>query len=64
MYAYLYKCHILNKVNLMLIQVQQDMEKKLYKIVIPREIHGDLICTCTVTTRPISSIAEANRKPT
>ena len=54
MYANLYKCQILNNVNLLLIHMQQDMEKKLYKIVIPREIEGDLICTCIVTTRPIS----------
>ena len=37
MYANLYKCQILNKVKLLLIHVQQDMEKKLYKI------DGDLI---------------------
>ena len=43
MYVNLYKCQILNKVKLLLIHMQQDMEKKLYKIVIPREIHGDLI---------------------
>ena len=43
MHVNLYKCQILNKVKLLLIHMQQDMEKKLYKIVIPRETHGDLI---------------------
>ena len=43
MHVNLYKCQILNKVKLLLIHMQQDMEKKLYKIVIPREIYGDLI---------------------
>ena len=58
MYANLYKCQILNKVKLLLIHVQQDMEKKLYKI------DGDLIVnfrsaciyTCTVTTPPIANV--------
>ena len=46
MHANLYKCQILNKVKLLQIHMQQDMKKKLYKMVIPREIHGDLIVNC------------------
>ena len=55
MYADLYKCQILNKVKLLLIRMQQDMEKKLYKIVIRREIHGDIKCKilkCIYTHAP------------